>query len=73
MEELKIQIETETQKREDLECEIQDKFAYGRFPSHFEFVAMGESFQRLKELNTVIKVLEETLSAFMSNGEINHE
>jgi len=69
MEELKIQIETEKRKRQDLELEIQDKFAYERFPSHFEFVAMSEGFQKLKTLNIVIKTLEETLSTFLSNAE----
>tara|TARA_B110000285_G_C14920148_1_gene512178 strand:+ start:313 stop:516 length:204 start_codon:yes stop_codon:yes gene_type:complete len=66
MEELKIQIEIEQQRREDIENAIHDKFQF-RYPSHFEFVAMAEDIQKLKELNTVIKVLEETLSAFLSN------
>ena len=73
MEELKTQIEVEQAKRHAIELAIQDNFAYERFPNHSDFVAMTEDFQRLSELNTVIKVLEETLSAFLSNTKDNHE
>ena len=69
MKELKIEIEIQNQKRQNLECRIQDEFAYERFPSHAAFVVMTESFQKLKTINAVIEALEETLAAFLSNIE----